>query len=262
MTLKNLSVLGLALGLAACLNSSEPFGGQQNYGFVVLETGLETEDFVLQPSATFYRTGQIQLPGTTSTADDCIILPFNPDQGGGIFPPTLSAGASLQLTLSGVETQLDSVRTLAGLRYIPADLTAFTPGDTVTIDVPGADGGFPSWTMRAKTAEAFTADEVPTHEDPASLEFRWTPATGAGSRMVVSLRYPDVGGEMLELYCELADDGAYDLTSDLAEGWRIANALEKEASFTRWRITTQTTNGAVLLAMSSLQVPTPTFGVQ
>lgn len=261
MSLRNLAMPVIAIALAGCLSTGDPGGGQQNYGFVFLETNqLETGEYVLDPNAIFYRTGFVQLPGTGGTHDVCEDGPYvEPPTGS--FPPTVSAGESLQLTLSGNITQLDSV-TEAGQprRYliVGGDPVEFTPGDTATLVVPGASPGFPSWTIRAKTAEAFEPSDVPIPAEPTELQLNWSPlATGPNSRMTVSLLYFTEGGEREQIYCELNDDGEYRIDADIAEGWRIGQAEGREAIFTRWRITGEAVAGSALLVLSTFQVPTP-----
>src|SRR5918996_525900 len=98
MTLRTFAVLVVALFLGACLNTGEPFGGQQNYGFVVLETSVNNGEYVTHPNAIFYRTGILALPSTNSLRDTCLRAGFNPDeQPGTQFPPTLSAGTAIAL---------------------------------------------------------------------------------------------------------------------------------------------------------------------
>ena len=247
------------LGLAACLNTTDNRGPELNYGFVFLETNSEDGQIVTSPNAVFYRTQQLVLPSTNGTQDICLEAPFNADPIGGSLPPQLSAGATVQVALSGETATLSPVTTVEGTRYVVPGGTSmlFTPGDSATVTIPGDEEGFPSWTLKAKTAEAFTPQEVPHPTEAVALQLRWAPAaTSTGSRMLVSLRYPsDQGDGMLQLYCELNDDGTHDVDPQTSSGWRAANDAETEVVWSRWRITGQGKTGAALLVISTYQVP-------
>ena len=260
MSLQRLAALGAAIVLTGCLNTGEPGGGQQNYGFVFLETRqLTTGEYVLRPNAIFYRTGLVNLPGSGGTFDDCGVGPYV-EPGPGTFPPVIDAGESIMMSLSGSQALLVPEPQQSGpLRYvIPDDGTfEFEPGDTVTLEIPGASPGFPSWTLEAKTAEAFVPAEVPIPEEPTELQLTWTPAaSGPNSRMAVQLRYFTETGQHEQLVCELNDDGQYRIDAAEAEGWRAAQVEGREAIFTRWRITGEAVSGSVLLVMSTFEVPT------
>ena len=254
-----LALLGGALALTGCLNTSEPGGPELNYGFVFLETYSADGDFVTDPNAVFYRTRQLQLPTTNSINDLCLLGQYTGDQTGGQLPPSVSAGSSIDVALGGGSLDLTPLTTAEGTRYVApvGETIAFTPGDTATVTIPGAEEGFPEWTLKAKTAEAFTPQEVASPQDPEALQLRWSPAaTSLGSKMLVSLRYPSEDGEnTLQIYCELNDDGSYDIEPQLSQGWRLAAASEKDVLWARWRITGQGKSGAALLVISTFQVP-------
>jgi len=262
MSLRTLAMPCIAIALAGCLNTGEPGPGQLNYGFVFLETNqYATGEYVLRPNAIFYRTGGIRLPSTAGTGDLCADPEPYVVPPSGSFPPVIDAGESLLLTLSGIETPLEPVLVPGQpRRYVIAsgDAVEFQPGDTATVEIPGASPGFPSWTIEAKTAEAFELEPVPIPEEPTQLQLNWSPpASGPNSRMTVSLIYFTELGEHEQVYCELNDDGEYRIDSQIAEGWRIAEAEGREAIFTRWRITGLAVSGSVLLVMSTFQAPTP-----
>ena len=259
MNRSTLALLGAVLGLSACLNTVDNRGPEQNYGFVFLETFSEDGAFVTNPNAVFYRTNQLQLPSTNSTTDMCLVGLYSDDQTGGTLPASVSAGSSMEVALSGQTATLAPLTTGEGTRYIVVDGTPlpFEPGDTATVTIPGAEDGFPEWTLKAKTAEAFTPQVVPTPTTAEPIPLRWSPAASSpGSKMLVSMRYPSESGDaMLQVYCELNDDGAYDVDPVTSQGWRLADPSEKDVLWARWRITGQGKPGAALLVISTFQVP-------
>lgn len=255
---KTMAVLGAAFGLTACLSTTDPNERQQNYGFVILEAEQDLETYALTPTALFYRTGLLQLPSTNTATDTCFIAPFFEDGSEGNFPPSISAGESIELTLSGGTAVLTPRALLGRTEYRMSEgmTLPYIPGDTVTVEIPGAADGFPAWTLKARTAEAFTHVPTPEGLDTEVLPLRWDAAPRPGSKMLVSLRYPTAEG-MEQIYCELIDDGAYDVGAQRAQGWRLANPEGREEAWSRWRITGEQNGGSILLVLSTFEVPTP-----
>lgn len=259
MSRSTLALLGAMLALTACLNTSEPFGPEQNYGFVFLEANSVDGEYVTDPNAVFYRASRLQLPSTNGLNEGCLVGIFSTEDGVGQVPPNVSAGPNVQIGLSGETVQLTPVsQGVDGTRYVNAagGSVPYNPGDVATITVPGAEEEFPSWTLSAKTAEPFTPTAVETPADPVQIPLRWTAASSSGSKMIVSLRYPAPDGEGLhQIYCELVDDGVYDLDPQVTAGWRGADDASRQAVWSRWRITAEAKTGSALLVISTFQVP-------
>ena len=259
MRSNTLAIPAMAVALSACLNSNEP-GTPRDYGFLLLETTPTAEVFQTEASGVFYRTtGRVTLPSTEAQNDSCVRRPGFPADPVGLLPPTISAGPSLQLTLSGTEMNLDMNVSDFAITYAPA-VEAFesVPGDVATLVIPGDPDGFPNLVIAGKTAEPFAVDPVPTYSSPTPITFEWTPAEEAGSRMSITLRYV-VGqgvGQPEHVYCELEDDGTHTLPADWVDGFRAAGF--KEAIFRRDRITTLIEGGATMLLSSSLEVEAET----
>jgi hypothetical protein len=181
--------------------------------------------------------------------------------------PTLDAGPSFTAMVSGNSASL--ARIVAG-RFTRYDMTAgtsiaYTPGDTLRIDIPGgASGGFPASFIRVRTAEAFTHDPVPVPETTAPLDLAWSAATVPGSVMTIALRYSTVEGSTLpnaEIYCVFADDGTGSVPTSYAALWAASAVASRSYEFTRVR------ESSVLIAertraraFSFYAVPTPTIG--
>ncbi|HUF27816.1 MAG TPA: hypothetical protein VMM18_12650 [Gemmatimonadaceae bacterium] len=264
MTRKTLAVLGTAFGLTACLNTAEPFGADTDYGFLVLEARTAPEaGFVVNPLAIFYRTGPVLLPTSQTALDTCFVRAIEDDGSAPVYPPTVHAGEPLTMLLSGMQTTLTRQNVAGTWMYLPDPGTAgsvtFTPGDSVTITIPGAADGFASLTQKAKTAEPFTHSpvEVPLEGEPVQL--RWTASTILGSKMLVSLRYSPASapGTMRQIICDLTDDGVYDIGSIISDEWRTSDPLPGDITFSRWRITTDLGRNSAFLTISTFELPTP-----
>jgi hypothetical protein len=116
----------------------------------------------------------------------------------------------------------------------------FVPGDTVTVEIPGATGGLTAITAIGRTAEAFTAASltVPTSSQ-TDMAVSWTAnaATVPGSAIFYSLRYSAPGTSSLnrEIRCFFIDDGNAVVPAAVLIDFRVATAREAEA--TRVRVT-------------------------
>ena len=254
MKRKILALCAVALAVTACLNSTE--STPSDFGFIVMNAESTAEGYVVDPVAYFYRTtARIRLPDSEAARDTCIRQFGFPPELEGFIAPTISAGSAFQLNVSGLETQM-------GIKvedsFISYELSGgepieFTPGDSVSIVIPGEPGGFQPWTMKAKTAEAFTASPLPTYEVPTPIDLEWTPPEAAGSRMTLTLIYP-VGNQGAEhVYCELVDDGEATLSMGLVDAWRVAPPSSKQTIFVRQRFTGVADNGAAVLVASTLE---------
>jgi hypothetical protein len=126
--------------------------------------------------------------------------------------------------------------------YVNDSLPTIYPGsDTATVTIPGAAGGFPALTMRARVVENFDMQPVSDSGDASGLVLQWTPATQQGTTMQVQLRYKtdpafDVPNE--QVICSVVDDGDFRIPASVLNGWRNAGndaePLTREAIFTRF----------------------------
>lgn len=185
----------------------------------------------------------------------------------GSNPPTLDAGAAFTATVSGNSASLPRIVVGRFTRYDMAVGTsiAYTPGDTLRVDIPGgASGGYPETFIRVRTAEAFTHDPLPIPSEDSPLALSWSAAPVAGSVMTVSLRYSNSDASTtpnIEIYCVFADDGAAEVPVAYAALWAGANEASRSFEFTRVReasvIVAERTRAR---AFSFYAIPTPTIG--
>ena len=132
---------------------------------------------------------------------------------------------------------------LAGRQFFVNDsLPTVYPGtDTATVTIPGAAGGFPALTMRARIVENYDMQPVADSGDASGLVLQWTPATQTGTTMQIELRYKtDAAFELPneQVICSVVDDGDFRVPASVLGGWRNAGLddapLAREAAFTRF----------------------------
>ncbi|MEY4608968.1 MAG: hypothetical protein RL625_1185 [Gemmatimonadota bacterium] len=257
------ALVALTVLTAACVDTLEP--SKNRFGLVSYTAFRdEVRGFVMDPEAVFY--DRTDLRYTPPPADSCVLAAYTPAVIAGSSFPTLSAGEFL---LTQVGAQRDSMRGLVefgAFVYRPVRKTGipFTPGDTVSVQIPGSTTGFPAATVALRTAEAFTADSVRIPEGDQDLALSWTAAPVAGSLMTVSLRYGNAfsNGQLNEqVFCGFTDDGAGTIRAALLIGWRTAAPTLRETRIIRLRskelqIDPQNT----LTVISSFGIPTAAFG--
>lgn len=249
------------ISTAACNDLLETDGSDS--GVINVPTYSNTPgQYLLNPLAVFYENANLTFPSPTVGA--CGNLPFDPDETGLVLSgfPTMNIGTHVVMTLGTEEDTLYRAFDSGFHLYRPGGSGGLlhTPGDTLTIDVPG-DTKFPASTIRVRTAEAFEFVEpgVPAINDP--LTITWTPAPEPGSVMRFSLRYAgeqSIGPLDQQLVCIFADDGEGTIDGSFLNGWVHSTGGQRQVVATRIRsATVEVSDEANLTMISVFQVPTP-----
>ena len=255
-----LSLAVLALGAVACnkLDDSVP---RENYGIVFADASRLNDTYVLDPTASFFSSPELVFNTSVQSVDTCVDAPYsataNDNLQGLRF---LDAGESLTAALSGATRQLTKVtepNSTEQYKIATGGGITYTPGDSLLMTIPGGTG-FPAFTLKAKTAEAFTRTDPAPPAVGEGLTLAWSAASQSGSTMLVSLRYAAAGSATLnrQVYCDLVDDGSYNIAASTITGWRASTL--RENVFTRWRTELkQLDTDTYALVSATLSVPTP-----
>lgn len=256
-------VAALLLGTLACNDLLETDGVDS--GVINVPTYSNGSGFFLvNPLAVFYEDASLTFPQPTTGA--CGTIPFDPDESGVLLSgfPTMNVGPHLVANLPASEDTLYRELDSGFQLYRPSAVGGIlhTPGDTLTVTVPG-DLGFPAGVIRVRTAEAFEMADVavPAVNDP--LTVTWTPAPLAGSVMRYSLRYASersIGDLDEQLVCIFEDDGEGTIDASFLQGWVNATGGQRQVVATRIRsANAELSEKARLTMLSTFQVPTPPF---
>lgn len=250
----------IAVSIAACDTSLEGINQQQTWGLIdVAATRDASSSHFADVEGLFFHGNVGAVPNADFQVDTCTDVAFF--TGSGTSGLThLDAGAVVSATIGGVEHVMERTTTSSGLAYQPTSLVPYTPGDSIFVDIPGAQGGYPAGSIRAKTAEAFT---FPTNIDPPagtdSIPLTWSlPDEPLSSIMVLSLRYaPESDPSTLsrQVLCNFVDDGDASVPFRWHQNW--SNASERAVVVTRLRTHYVAIGGANLGVISTYQVPTP-----
>lgn len=221
--------------------------------------------YALRPQAAFY--GRTDLSYVPITTDTCVVALYSESSGVSNSLNFLNAGDFIRTSVSG---RVDSLFPLSGisLRVYEFPLVSgipFTPGDTLTIVVPGAT--FPASAISVRTAEAFTHDSVMVPAIGAGLPVAWTAGIASGSQMTFSLRYNNgftTSGLNEQVFCSFIDDGSATIPSIYLDGWRETTNNQRATRVTRVRsneVTVDTRTRLVVIStfarpLSAAAVPT------
>lgn len=246
--------------VAACDNALEGINTQSVWGFITIGATKDANGtHAAKIEGLFFQGTLAGVPNADFTSDSCSDGVFI--DGNSLLNVTyLDAGNSVGTTLSGNSTDLERTATSTGLAYLPASPITYTPGDSIVVNVPGAAGGFPTGTIRAKTAEEFTfPTEIDVPAGTESIQLTWTPPQDPRSAMVVSLRYETTqnpGVFTRHVLCTFVDDGVDSIPFRFHQNWS-ASLGSRAVVATRLRTHYVAAGDANLGVISTYQVPTP-----
>lgn len=254
-----LPVLATAL-VAGCEDSLSVSIPDDIWGFVFLSaTEPSPGEYYVAPEAFFFRGRVSAVPLASQASDTCSTVGFSPTTSNAPTNVTyIDAGNALALQLGGAQEQLDRVTEQARTVYSYAGgVLAYNPGDSVVVEIPGAIGGFPQGTIRARTAEPFTINTIDAPQGTETIQLNWTPAANTQpSALVVSLRFAEDGATLnRQVLCAFVDDGADSITFQEYSDW--AASPVRDVLVTRLRTHYIVIGDARLGVVSRFDVPTP-----
>ncbi len=216
------------------------------------------DSYFTSPSAIFIEGTGIGLSSTNVGQEGCVVRDVA-ESGGSLNVEYIDAGAAITARFDGPTANMARTTAEGRIEYeTPEGLElAFTPGDVITFEIPGAAGGFPQRVVTARTAEEFTASTITF---PASLTdnvpLTWTDIPDTpGSAMFYSIRYSSPGAPTLdrEIACVFRDDGSGLIGATLLG--EIRQSANREATAQRARITTNRSGAVITHVTSTFQIP-------
>jgi hypothetical protein len=230
------AVLPFSLALtAACLDVEDQ--ARDRVGLLTARAFLDGATPVIRGSGTFYRVGGLNVGIAEPTA--CLLYPYSPNPTAPVIQ-TLDAGDNLAFTVQGTTEPAVKEEVGSFIRYDMevGEALGFSVGDTLTVNIPGATGGFVTTSARVRLAEPFTVGSVPDFVEGQPLDLTWTAAPTTGSVMLLRLRYNSTGESVTpdaEVVCLYTDDGTGSVPAALAGPWANAEELSRSVLFTRLR---------------------------
>ncbi|HKT07045.1 MAG TPA: hypothetical protein VJR24_04030 [Gemmatimonadaceae bacterium] len=265
MQLPRLLILAGIAALGACSLSTD-LPTSRPLGVVVLTDTVDADSStVLSPVAHFFNGTGVIVPDSHTIVDSCVVVPYLADTGAfpyGSFAP-LNAGDSVIVQTGGVNASLfpvlDPTTHLATGAYALQNVPSipFTPGNAVSVTVPGATGNgtFPPAAASAATAVPYTVGPINRNPNPDSMTITWSPASGPGSAIVFAIGFDTAatgsGNPIhLEMYCSNLDDGVANIPQGVARLWDKALPGPRNMRSYRWQTTIQNNGPAGLIIIS------------
>jgi len=221
--------------LTACVDTTLP--PADRVGLVTVRAFSNSGTPVVRGSAVFYEARGLQVFPTQP--QDCALFAYSPtpsDNAGA----TLNAGNSVAFTIGAfTESATGAIGSVFPVYKFPSgSYLDFVSGDSVLVSIPGAIGGFETVAFKARLAEPFTADTLPTYVENTPMTLTWQPATTPGSLMLVSLRYgtlPSSTEPNAEVACAFPDNGSALIPASFANVYGQAPAASQDYVFIRVR---------------------------
>ncbi len=240
--LRTLAVLLAAVSTSACL-SIEETSSNFRYGSMTIRASAGGQGTVTaRPTASFFTGPDAALPNSRVTSDQCSIELFAEEA---FLPGNLTAGSSVELRVAGDVFELTEESGTPRLYTLGSSGTfSYSAGDTVTVTVPGAAGGFPGSQVRVRLAEPIrVGPQTPPTATSGDYAITWQTDGDENSGVLLSMRFGSFANEGRadrQLLCVLRDDGAFTVPASFMVEYFSSVPNLRSINVLRWR--TRVTN--------------------
>lgn len=236
-----LVLLAVIAPLGACVDTLSVARERTGFISAITRDAGGGTTYALAFVGAFYRYNGLTVG--IGTTDSCVALTYSIEPPTVASLPTLDAGLRLTTLISGREDTLFQSNSFGLLTYelISVPAVPFTPGDTLTVTIPGTLDGFPAATVRTRTAEPFTYSPIGTVASGAVLPITWTAAPQPGSMLVFSMRFNASGTGAIpdtQIRCQFVDDGSGTVEAAYAAAWSVSLAESRSVKVQRIRYST------------------------
>ena len=212
----------LALSLTSCLKGTDSSSGTP-IGIMSMNARTTGTGYTTYPVLNFYSARSAVFTAAQSRTDSCSKTSYVPNSSDpNVGVSQIGAGIALAINLSGRSDTLRKVSTTNPTYTLNATAgMSFTPGDSITLSIPGDLAGYPRTTFTARTAEPYTFGAITVPTVGAALPLTWSAAADVNSAMLVMLRYASTNNGTLDtqIFCDFADDGTATVPAALAAFW-------------------------------------------
>jgi hypothetical protein len=241
----------LALLASACIPSTDA-GTPRPFSYIDIREMPSGSATGLSPfaNAVFVKDRVNGVVPSYALNEGCsLAAPINTDDGSDV--PLSGANlepGNVSMTLKGtVDTTTRTVALTAGgitngLTYSNVQALALTGGsDSVRVDVTGAAGGFPAFSIKTASVPRFVAQPVDDSITAQGIRVQWTglPLTSP-TRMQLSLQYATAknADPSMEVRCIAIDDGDFTIPRQYLTEWQgagvDADSLPHQVVFSRF----------------------------
>lgn len=260
-TIRLCAALALCAGsLAGCLRTLESEGDLQKFGAVALK-GQSLDDGVAAVTGTaiFFQAYSATVPNSRGQANTCVFAVV--DTTTRIPTGQLLAGQSLTLRVgTGANLRTGAMLFQAGPnRYETGEGVQYTGGDSVTVNIPGQNDGYPLASVKLRLAEPLVVQDVTLPAAGSPMQVRWNASSDTTTAVYLSLKYPNPPTTPYaneQVLCSLRDDGTEDIPASALTPFNAAPAALRSLTVTRWRTNlVNPAEKALLHIVSTVEVP-------
>lgn len=224
MNRQRIAVLAFAfvgVVLVACADVASP--DALPIGFVTITAQPAGAGFTASPVGTFYRASGLGIPTAAAPWDSCRQQAYAVNTLGlGEVYPWIGAGSSIQVRLGGRTDSLFPLAVGRDQQYrLRGASIPYSPGDSVSVTIPGQSGGFPAVAFKSKTAEPLSVASFTEPPSGTRLDLRWNTGHDLNNTVAVSFRYGALGADTLnwQVICQFKDDGADSIPGRYMAAW-------------------------------------------
>jgi hypothetical protein len=254
------AVAALALSLTSCLKATDNTAGTP-IGIMSMNARTKGTGYTTYPVLNFYSARTAVFTAAQSRTDSCAKTTYTPNSTDpNVGVTQIGAGVALAINLSG---HADTLRKVSATNQTyTLNSTAgmsFTPGDSITLIIPGDLSGYPRNTIVARTAEPYTFGAVTVPAIGAAMPLTWSAASDLNSAMLVMLRYSSTNNGTLDtqIFCDYADDGTATIPAALASLWAASTTRTFFSQRLRTIVAQPSGTNVYFNLISTFDLPTP-----
>ncbi len=239
------------LGAGACRSLTDAVGDNRYGSIAVRASGSGEGPFTATPTATFFKSFEQTLPDSRTPTDQCGTFDYSPTT---IVPGDLAPGGPLPVTVGSIPVgAMSELATVPGVFVLPSPNSfTYVTGDTMTLAVPGAAGGFPPGQVSVRLAEPVRIGALSPDDIGEDYPVSWETNGDGTSGIIIALRYGASSSSVRadrQLLCIVRDNGSFTITAGLMGEYQASLPDFRELNVLRWR-----TNSASIDARSVLYV--------
>jgi hypothetical protein len=254
------AVAALALSLTSCLKATDSSAGTP-IGIMSMNARAKGIGYTTYPVLNFYSARSAVFTAAQSRTDTCSKTTYTPNSTDpNVGVTQIGAGVALAINLSG---HVDTLRKVSATNqtYTLATTagTPFTPGDSITLIIPGDLAGYPRASFIARTDEPYTFGAVTLPTLGSALPLTWSAADDLNSAMLVMLRYSSTNNGALDtqIFCDFVDDGTASVPAALASLWAASTTRTFFTQRLRTIVAQPVGSNVYFNLISTFDLPTP-----
>lgn len=260
-SIRALAALALcSASLSGCLRTLTSEGELQKFGAIALKgvpTGPGNADAI--GTAIFFEAYSATVPNSRGQSNSCQFAfvdtttrtPTGQLQAGQTLSLQVGRGSNLRTGALNFEGSTTRYQSSAGVPYVA--------GDSVTVNIPGQNTGYPAGVVKLLLAEPLVVEDVTLPTAGGPMVVRWNASADTTTAVYLSLRYPNPPNSPYaneQVLCSLRDDGHEEIPGAALTPFNGAPASLRSLTVIRWRTNrVNPTDKSLLHIVSTTEMP-------